>query len=82
MAGCFNLGELSATGDGATQDFEQAASLYREACDGRHAEACYGLGVLYQNGTGVARQPARAAALIRRACDLGYADACPTESGS
>ena len=80
MSGCFELGELHATGTGVEQDFDRAAELYRRACDRRHAEGCYSLGVMYENGTGVRRQSSRAASLFRRACDLGYEDACETES--
>jgi TPR repeat protein len=66
-------------GVGVTQDFEEAANLYRRACNRRHAEGCYSLGVLYQNGEGVPRQPALAASLFRRACRLGYEEACESE---
>ena len=55
---------------------ENAADLYREACEDKHAEACFRLAGLYQNGAGVFRDTNRSKSLYKRACDFGYLEAC------
>ena len=76
MDGCVQQAMVYETGVGVTQNFSQAAQLYREACERRHGEACFRLAAMYERGAGVRRQPERATETRKRACDLGYADAC------
>ena len=73
---------LNEAGQGVTQDFGRAASLYRRACESRHGEACFRLAGLYEKGAGVRRDPDRATSTMRRACESGYAEACPKPKGT
>ncbi len=54
---CYELGVMYQSGEGATQDFAHAASLYEQACDGGEMRGCTNLGF------------ARAASLYQQACD-------------
>ena len=63
-------------GVGVTQNFSEAAQLYRQSCEQRHGEACARLASLYERGAGVRHAPDRAAEFRKRACDYGYTDSC------
>ena len=55
---------------------EQAARLWRVACEGGDGDSCANLGYLYQFGLGVEGDFAQAARLYRRSCDGGVRTAC------
>ena len=61
---CYELGVMYQSGEGATQDFARAASLYEQACDGGEMRGCTNLGF------------ARAASLYEQACDGGEVRGC------
>lgn len=61
--------------DGVDQDFEKAAFWFREASDGRIANARYNLGVLYHQGLGKDRDLGRALYWYREAAKLDHAEA-------
>jgi serine/threonine-protein kinase len=60
----------------AAKDFERAAHLYDQACNGKAAAGCTGLGVLYNRGLGVTRDAAQAAIYYERGCTLGDMGGC------
>ena len=59
----------------ATQDFEEAAKLYRIAADQGLADAQNNLGVLYTYGVGVQPDPKEAARWYRKAAEQGQPNA-------
>jgi hypothetical protein len=63
-------------GGGVTQDFDRAADLYEQACDGGDMRGCTNLGNMYQVGDGITQDLSRAASLYERACDGGWERAC------
>jgi TPR repeat protein len=69
-AGCYNLGVLTAQGDGVPQDFGRAAALFTYACDTSYASGCFNLGLMYENGYGVKKDRNRAILLFRKASSL------------
>jgi TPR repeat protein len=71
----FALGHRYETGQGAVQDYAEAARWYRLAARQDHAEAAARLGYLYHHGLGVAQDYAEAAQWYRRAADKGEATA-------
>ena len=44
---CNDLGLLYQNGEGVTQDYTRAASLYEIACNGGYAKGCFNLGFTY-----------------------------------
>ena len=60
----------------AAKDFERAANLYVQACNGKSAAGCTALGVLYNRGSGVTRDSAQAARYYERGCSLGDMSGC------
>lgn len=64
------------TGDGAPQDYDKAASLYDQACNGGRDEACAHLAMMYDIGLAVEEDPGRAAELYEKACASGNRWAC------
>jgi TPR repeat protein len=71
----YNLGLMSALGQGVTQNYQQAADWYRKAADQGVAAAQFNLGVLYANGQGVAADPAQAIQWFLKAAEQGIGDA-------
>jgi TPR repeat protein len=51
----FSMGLKFANGEGAAQDFAQAAEWYRKAADQSHSLAQFNLGMMYAQGQGLAR---------------------------
>ena len=49
----YNLGNMYRKGQGVTQDYKEAARLYRLAAEQGLADAQYNLGVMYDVGKGV-----------------------------
>ena len=49
----YNLGVMSAQGQGVTQDYAEAVKWYRLAADQGYAQAQSNLGVMYDKGLGV-----------------------------
>jgi TPR repeat protein len=64
------------TGDGAVQDYDQAATNYEKACDGGEHESCAHLAMMYDIGLAVEEDPQKAAALYAKACNSGNRWAC------
>ena len=69
----FSLGLQCASGEGAAQDYAQAADWYRKAAEQDHSLAQFNLGTMYANGQGVARDDAQSLAWFGRAANLGDA---------
>ena len=60
----------------ALPNMQQAALLYRRACELGSAPACHNIGVLYSKGQGVERSKSKAREMLRRACKGGHKPAC------
>ena len=69
----FSMGLQLASGEGATQDYVQAAEWYRKAADQNHCLALLNLGTMYANGQGVVRDEAQSGIWFGRAANLGDA---------
>ncbi len=69
------LGMLYATGNGARQNYSEAAQWYRKAADQGYTHAQYELGRLYAQGLGVPRDYTEAAKWYRLAAEKGYTPA-------
>lgn len=63
------------SGDEVTQDYDQAARLFRKAADMGHVGAICNLGLMYRSGQGVAQDHVEAVRLYRKAADVGSAAA-------
>ncbi len=63
----YNLGVITANGQGVPQDTEQAVAWFRKAAEQRYAGAQYALGIMYQNGDGVPQDDEQALLWFRRA---------------
>ena len=70
----FNLGVRFA-GEGATQDYAQAARWYLKAADQSHSLAQFNLAVMYAAGQGVPRDEAKSMGWMQKAADQGDAGA-------
>src|ERR1019366_9238803 len=70
----FSLG-LRFAGEGATQDYAQAAVWYLKAADQSHSLAQFNLGIMYAAGQGVPRDEAKAMGWMQKAAELGDAGA-------
>src|ERR1700731_1098753 len=71
----FLLGWSYMTGAGVSQDYEQAATWYREAAARGSAEAEFGLGYLYEHGKGVGRDYRQAVTHYIAAAQQGHSTA-------
>ena len=71
----FSMGVKFANGEGATQDYVQAAEWYLKAADQRHSLAQYNLGIMYAHGQGVTPDAARSAMWFGKAAQAGDAGA-------
>lgn len=71
----FGLGLKFSTGEGAQQDYGQAAEWYRMAAEQSHGMAQFNLGVMYTEGHGVTRDRAEARSWFGRAAGQGDAGA-------
>ena len=67
----YNLGWLSAYGEGVPQDDKEAANWFRLAAEQGYTQAQVALGRAYARGQGVARDAAQAAEWYRRAAEQG-----------
>jgi len=70
----FNLGVRFA-GEGAAQDYAQAAHWYRKAADQSHPLAQFNLAIMYAAGQGVPRDEAQSRLWMQKAADRGDAGA-------
>ena len=70
----FSLG-VKFAGEGAAQDYAEAARWYLKAADQSHSLAQFNLAVMYAAGQGVARDEAKSMGWMQRAADLGDAGA-------
>ena len=70
-----NLGVMYETGQGVSQDYQQAAAWYRKAAEQGLAVAQTSLGVMYEKGQGVPKDYQQAVAWYRKAADQGFAQA-------
>ena len=70
----FSLGVRFA-GEGAAQDYAQAAQWYLKAADQSHSLAQFNLAIMYAAGQGVPRDEAKSKAWMQKAADLGDAGA-------
>lgn len=71
----FGMGLKFANGEGAAQDYAQAAEWYRKAADQSHPLAQFNLGVMYANGQGMMRDDAQSAMWFGKAAQQGDAGA-------
>ncbi len=71
----FDLGVRYANGQGAPQDYAEAARWYRLAADQGYADAQHSAGLLYANGQGVPQDEAEAVRWYRLAADQGHVSA-------
>ncbi len=70
-----DLAAIYTAGRGVTQNFEKAATWFREAADQKVANAAYNLGVLYHQGLGVEKDLDRALYWYREAAKMGHPEA-------
>jgi hypothetical protein len=70
----FNLG-VKFAGEGATQDYAQAAQWYLKAADQRHSLAQFNLAIMYAAGQGVPRDEAKSRVWMQKAAEQGDAGA-------
>jgi uncharacterized protein len=68
-----NLGVAYATGDGVTQNFDEAVKWFRKAAERGNANAQANLGVAYDKGDGVPLDRSEAAKWFRKAAEQGHA---------
>ena len=71
----FNLGLMYDTGEGVTQDYQEAAHWYHLAAAQGHANAQFNLAVMYANGHGVAQDYQEAIRLYQALAEQGEAHA-------
>jgi TPR repeat protein len=71
----FLRGLTFASGQGAAQDFAQAAQCYTLAAEQNHSSAQLNLALLYRQGQGVARDEAKFLMWLTKAANLGNAAA-------
>jgi len=72
---CLDLGIMYHLGDGVSQNFKHARSLYEQACKMGLGEGCETLGYMYENGH-AGTNYAKASELYLKGCELGRASAC------
>jgi hypothetical protein len=70
----FSLG-VKFAGEGAAQDYPQAAQWYRKAADQSHPLAQFNLAVMYAAGQGMPRDEAKSKVWMQKAADQGDAGA-------
>ena len=58
------------------KEYDEAAELFKKACDGGKMSGCYNLGVMYAKGSGVEKDFSKAAELSKKACDGGHMHGC------
>ncbi|HEU0034858.1 MAG TPA: tetratricopeptide repeat protein [Kofleriaceae bacterium] len=73
---CYNLGVVTAAGNGVAKDPKRARELYGKACDAGNADACNNLGDMANRGIGGAKDVARAKQLFDKACTAGSELGC------
>lgn len=71
----YRLGVLYALGDGVTQDYQRAATLFKTAAEEGVTEAEYNIAVMYAEGLGTPRDPNQAVFWYRKAAAQGSASA-------
>ena len=71
----FSMGLKFANGEGAAQDFAQAAEWYRKAADQNHSLAQFNLGMMCSQGQGMGRDDAQSVIWFGKAARLGDAGA-------
>jgi len=71
----FGMGLKFASGEGAAQDFVQAAQWYRKAAEQSHSLAQFNLGTMYANGQGMSRDAAQSVIWFGKAAQSGDAGA-------
>lgn len=71
----YGLGVKFASGQGASQNYAQAAEWYHKAAAQSHPLAQFNLGVMYANGQGVVRDDAQSANWFDKAAQQGDAGA-------
>ncbi|MGI9229087.1 MAG: tetratricopeptide repeat protein, partial [Gammaproteobacteria bacterium] len=67
----FGLGVMHYVGEGAPQNYVEAARWYRLAAEQGHADAQFHLGVMYYDGDGVSQDYDEAARWYRLAAEQG-----------
>lgn len=74
---CFNLGLLSASGEGGLQqDYKTALQYYEKACNLNLVNACTNLAMLYTEGRGVQQSRYHIAKYLCKSCNLGHLESC------
>ena len=58
------------------KEYDEAAELFKKACDGGKMLGCTNLGFMYANGNGVEKDFSKAAELLKKACDGGDMHGC------
>ena len=58
------------------KEYDEAAELFKKACDGGKMSGCYNLGVMYKKGNGVEKNEQKAVELYKKACDGGKMLGC------
>jgi TPR repeat protein len=79
LSGCDALTDLATiyfSGGKVAQDYEMAALLFAQACEGGVSKACNSLGALYASGKGVKKSWQKAAELSARSCTAANATGC------
>lgn len=70
-----NLGFMYGTGQGTTQDYNQAVSWYRKSAEQGDSGGQNNLGIMYENGLGVTQDYVQAVSWYRKAAGQGNASA-------
>ncbi len=71
----FHTGLKFANGEGATQDYAQAAVWYLKAAEQNHSLAQFNLGIMYAQGQGMTRNDAQSEVWFGKAAQQGDAGA-------
>ena len=58
------------------KEYDEAAELFKKACDGGNMHGCFNLGLMYAFGSGVEKNEQKAAELLKKACDGGETNGC------
>jgi len=69
----FNLGRMYSRGEGAPQNYKEAAYWYRKAAEQGDASAQYNLGLKYHHGKGVPQDYKQAAHWYKKSAEQGVA---------
>ena len=71
----YNLGAMYYSGQGAAQDYSEAARWFTESAEQGFADSQHNLGVMYDNGQGVTQDHKEAVKWYTKSAEQGHANA-------